>query len=117
MFKFLCCAFFLCTILNASSSYASENKVVVPVFDDRGYVPKAGYLPTKAAAIAVAEIILAEIYGIEAVRKQKPFSAELVHNVWIIEGHFQGSKLDKGGVARIRLSKLDGSVLYLMHDK
>lgn len=117
MLKLLYCAFLATILFNPSCTYANNKIVMKQIPADPGYVPKAGFLPTRGVALAVAEVLLTEIYGKEAVQAQKPFSASLSENVWLIEGQFPGGKFDKGGVATIKLSKLDGRVLYLMHDR
>jgi NTF2 fold immunity protein len=117
MLKFLCCVIFFASLFNLNCVGASEKNIMKQIQGDRGYTPKEGFLPTKEVALAIAEILLVEVYGNQAIQAQKPFSATLSENIWNIEGKFSGGKFDKGGVARIKLSKLDGRVLYLMHDK
>jgi NTF2 fold immunity protein len=117
MLKLLFCVLLMVILSHPSSTYADNKNVLKQVPAGLGYTPKEGFLPTKDVALAVAEVLLTEVYGKDAVQAQKPFSATLSENVWLIEGRFAGGKFDKGGVARIKLSKLDGRVLYLMHDR
>jgi hypothetical protein len=81
-------------------------------------LPDKGVLPNEESAIKVAETILVNVYG-EKVLEERPFKAKLDGETWIITGTFhcpQGS-VCKGGVAHIEISKKDGKVRSVIHDK
>lgn len=78
------------------------------------YSPVEGYLPDSATAIAVAEIILKKIYGIDQIEKQRPFVASLSGEVWKISGSTNSAQL--GGVASIDLQK-NGRVVRVSHSR
>lgn len=80
----------------------------------QNYSPKEGYLPDKETATAVAEIVLSKIYGAQQIRKQLPFSAKLIDEVWHISGTLDKDKL--GGVANIEIRK-DGKIIRVSHSR
>jgi len=82
--------------------------------DMQTYSPKDGYLPDKETATAVAEIVLAKIYGSDQIKKQRPFSATLKGEVWHISGNLDKDKI--GGVANIEIRK-DGQIVHLSHSR
>ena len=80
------------------------------------YVPKDGYVPDEKTAIVVAEAVLARIYGEPKISSERPFHAVLDrNNVWTIEGSIPNGSV--GGVASIRLQRLDGRILSVIHGK
>jgi hypothetical protein len=78
-----------------------------------GYQPRSGMVPNKDTAIQIAIAVLIPIYGIDAVKNQKPFIASISGNTWTVMG--TPPKQRVGGVAEIRISKIDGRILYVMH--
>jgi hypothetical protein len=78
--------------------------------------PKNGVLPDEVTAVAVAEPILSAIYGKDAIKKQKPLRAVLTNQVWVVTGT-EPKGVVFGGVATIELSKLDGCVIRITHDR
>lgn len=81
-------------------------------------LPEKGVLTTEESAIKVAETVLVNVYG-EKILEERPFKAKLEGDVWKIAGTFhcpQGG-ICKGGVARIEISKKDGKVKSVIHDK
>lgn len=80
--------------------------------------PPSVVLPTEKAALAVAEAILAAIYGEEVINDEKPFSASLDGDVWKINGRpnrVTAEYAELGGKAFIHLSRKSGCVLQLGH--
>ncbi|RYH15831.1 MAG: hypothetical protein EON54_28515 [Alcaligenaceae bacterium] len=73
--------------------------------DTQSFTPKEGFLPDEATAIAVAEIILIKIYGVNAIKEQRPFSANLNGEIWDIKGSL--SPQEVGGTAHIRIKKME----------
>ena len=82
----------------------------------RGYMPKEGFVPDAQTAIRVALVILTRIYGQQKIESEAPFRAELRDGVWTIEGRELPRDM-AGGVAIIKLSKQNGRILYVNHEK
>jgi hypothetical protein len=80
----------------------------------QNFSTKEGYLPNKETATAVAKIVLSKIYGAEQIRKQLPFSAKLIGEVWHISGTLDKDKV--GGVANIEIRK-DGKIVHVSHSR
>lgn len=89
------------------------------------YKPPSGFVPDSRTAIAIAEAVLIPVYGKEHIEGERPFTATLKHDVWIIEGTLYcpdgkgGMKTTDclGGVAVVRISKSDGCIRYMLHGK
>jgi hypothetical protein len=77
------------------------------------YIPPAGYVPDKETAIKIAEAIWLPVYGSTIYEKQ-PFVAELQQNVWIVKGTVEGQF---GGAPYIEVSKKNGRILTMYHEK
>ncbi|CAN7348616.1 NTF2 fold immunity protein [Acidovorax sp. Leaf78] len=82
--------------------------------DTQSFTPKEGFLPDEATAIAVAEIILIKIYGVNQIKEQRPFSANLNGDIWDIKGSL--SPQEVGGTAHIRIKK-NGEIIQLSHSR
>jgi hypothetical protein len=85
--------------------------------------PKEGFVPDSDTAIKIAEAVLVPVYGKTKVDSEKPFTAGLKGNVWIVSGtlhcpnEIAGTIVCKGGVAEIEISKSDARVLSMGHGK
>jgi hypothetical protein len=79
------------------------------------YKPAKGFVPDEKTAIAIAEAVLKPVYGDEQIRSEEPFHATLKDDVWTIDGYLPADNF--GGVATVRLSRIDGRILYMMHGK
>ena len=77
--------------------------------------PKDGFVPNEATAIAIAEAVWIPLYGKRALRKERPFHANLTNGVW----HARGSlpKGYHGGVAHAEIVKENGCILRVWHEK
>ena len=73
------------------------------------------YVPNKQVALKIADAVLTQIYGRETINREKPLTARLVGNFWIIRGNLPANL--KGGEAEIKLSRKTGEILYVTHDK
>ena len=82
---------------------------------DDNYVPENGFVPNEQTAVSIAEAVLMPIYGAEAIKKERPFKASLQNGVWTVVGTLPRGLL--GGVATIEISKIDGHVLRVTHEK
>jgi hypothetical protein len=79
----------------------------------KSYKPKAGFIPDAATAAKVAEAILIPIYGEQNIIGERPFKATLKGNTWTVAGTLPSHLV--GGTAIVKLSKLDGRVLFVTH--
>jgi len=79
------------------------------------FKPKHGFIPDEKTAIRVAEAVLMPIYGEEQVVSQRPFTAKLKKDAWIVTGHLPEGLF--GGVAEIKISKKTGEILSVTHGK
>jgi hypothetical protein len=80
-----------------------------------GFRPKDGFVPDQKTAIAVGEALLTPIYGEKQIVSERPFSARLDRDIWIVTGHLPD--VWDGGVAEIRIRKSDATVLSVVHGK
>ena len=83
---------------------------------NKGYVPNEGFVPNEETAIKIAEAIWMPIYG-ENINDNKPFVAEYneKENCWEVHGTLPANM--RGGVPEIKISKIDGKILYLNYGK
>jgi hypothetical protein len=103
---FKCVFFVALLVLSLSASFGQAQHSVEP---------KEGFVPHSKTAIAIAEAVLAPIYGEERINTQRPFTAKLVRDVWIVEGTLPEGK--SGGVALVRISKSDGRIISVTHGR
>jgi hypothetical protein len=83
--------------------------------DRASYAPPAGFVPTAEVATQIAYAVLVPIYGVPQIDRQKPFTAQLDDESWIVEGTLpQGYR---GGIARIEISKRDGRITHVSHGR
>jgi TonB family protein len=82
----------------------------------------AGPVPDQTTALKVAEPELIRIYGVRVLSSERPLSAGLLGDMWIVGGtlHCSDGKggtttICVGGVATAHLSKSDGRVLEIFH--
>jgi NTF2 fold immunity protein len=78
--------------------------------------PKNGFVPDEATAVQIGEAVAMAQYGEQRISRELPFRARLHGDVWTVMGalHPQGVF---GGTAVVKLSKLDGRVLFLIHQE
>ena len=82
---------------------------------DKGYIPKDGFVPTKMTAVKIAEAVWLPIYG-EEIEQKKPFMARLQGDtIWIVEGSLPKGTL--GGVPYIEIRKSDCKIIKVTHGK
>jgi hypothetical protein len=80
----------------------------------RSYRPSNGFLPDQKTAIQVAKVILIPVYGEDEVKNEEPFTASLKGNIWTVKGAVRSYP---SGNAEVKLSKIDGAVLFLTHSQ
>jgi len=86
--------------------------------------PRYALVPDATTAVKIAEAVLIPVYGEQKVLSERPFTAHLDGDVWTISGtlHCSDGKGGLtthcvGGAAEVKLSKIDGRILNLIHYK
>jgi hypothetical protein len=82
------------------------------------FIPKNGFVPDAATALAVAEAVLAPVYGKDKVLSEHPFKAILSGDKWIVTGSVPCDSPNipcPGGAAEVQISKKSGRILYMTH--
>ena len=83
--------------------------------------PTAGYVPDAATAVKIAEAVLIPVYGEQRIASERPFKAKLDGDVWTIDGTLYCADgktgICSGGTARVRLSRNDARILFMIHYK
>ena len=83
--------------------------------DKPPWVPKNGFVPYAQTAIRIAEAVWIPIYGQKHIEAEKPFTAELKGDAWIVRGYLPPGM--KGGTAIAEIAKLDGRILRVVHEQ
>jgi hypothetical protein len=88
--------------------------------------PKRDYVPNSETAVAIAEAVFIPVYGRKHIESERPFRATLKDDVWTVAGTLycpdrkpQTDKLTScfGGVAVVKISKLDARIISMTHYK
>ena len=66
-------------------------------------------------AVQVAESVLRPIYGRKQIESERPFKARLEGDIWTVSGNLPPGWV--GGVAVVRINRLNGRVLSVEHGK
>ena|SRR5438874_13821500 len=74
--------------------------------------PKDGYVPDAVTAISIAVAVLTSLNGAAMVDREKPYTAQLDGDTWIVSGR---PAPEMGGVAVVQISKKDGSIKCVYH--
>lgn len=90
----------------------------------QGFRPARGYVPDASTAVKIAEAVLVPVYGKKHIESERPFTAKLKNDVWTVTGTLHCSDGKRGttthcfgGVAVVRLSKVDAHILSMVHYK
>jgi hypothetical protein len=91
----------------------------------QGYKPHSGFVPDSSTAVKIAEAVLIPVYGQKLIESERPFSAQLKDQEWVVTGTLYcpdgkggtSTQCGNGGVATVRISKEDARILYMMHGK
>jgi hypothetical protein len=78
-------------------------------------LPIAGCVPDADTAIRIAESVWIPLWGVEAVKAQKPFRADLTDEIWTVRGSPPGDQTTRPMVAMIK--KTDCSILRLGQER
>jgi NTF2 fold immunity protein len=78
--------------------------------------PKDGFVPDEATAAKIGEAAAIAQYGEPRIAGERPFHARLFGDTWIVKGtlHPEGAL---GGTAVIKVRKVDGKILFLIHQE
>jgi hypothetical protein len=94
-----------------SCAFASE-----PLPMPKGsYVPPDGFVPDAETAISIARAVWLPIYGAKLIDSEKPYNARLTGDVWTVTCSLP--KRNAGGIAGIEISKQDGRIIRVSHNK
>ena len=101
---------------NSNSTLLSKtNATKTKVNRNDGYFPKNGFVPDSDTAIKIAEAVWLPIYG-KMIYEEKPFKAKLINKeYWEVTGTLP--KGYDGGTVVAHIRKLDGKILYVIHEK
>jgi|HubBroStandDraft_1064217.scaffolds.fasta_scaffold949904_1 hypothetical protein len=90
----------------------------------QSYTPKSGYVPDSVTAVKIGEAVLVPVYGERQIASERPFTASLKGDLWTVEGtlHCPDGKGGTttncdGGTAVVKISKLDGRIVFMTHYK
>ena len=78
-------------------------------------LPKYGYVADSERAIMIALEVWEPIYGKDHIAEEKPYRAQLLNDVWTVEGSLPDGW--NGGVAIVEIAKVDGEILRVSHGK
>jgi hypothetical protein len=85
------------------------------VWEKLSYKPKEGFVPDERTAIAIAVAVWTPIYGEKQIAGEKPYTATLKDGIWTVQGSVP--KGWTGGAAIAEISKADGRVIAVIHEK
>jgi NTF2 fold immunity protein of polymorphic toxin system component len=90
----------------------------------QSYKPKEGYVPDSATAVKIAEAVLVPVYGKKQIESEQPFTAKLETDIWTVSGtlHCPDGKGGitthcEGGVAVVKISRIDAHIVSMIHYK
>ena len=87
----------------------------------RSVCPQSGFVPDQQTAVLIAEAVLTPIYGRKHIESERPFTARLEGNRWIVKGTLPKAKsanqIVMGGTAMAEIDKADGRVIAVYHLK
>ena len=81
------------------------------------FIPAAGVIPDSTTAISVAMLVLTKVYGKDMIESEKPFTAILRDDYWVVYGNLPSKpgELVLGGVAEIVFKKSSGEIINISH--
>ena len=89
--------------------------------ETRGSRLSGAYVPDAVTAVKIAEAVLIPVYGEQKIVSERPFTAKLDGDVWTVDGtlYCGDGKIGTcfGGAARVKLSKKDARILFMIHYK
>jgi hypothetical protein len=98
--------------------------VLLGVGQGQGYSPTGGFVPDAETAVKIAEAVLIPVYGEKQIASERPFSAKLEGDAWTVSGTLRCpdgkggmTTMCVGGVAVVKISKVDARILSMIHYK
>ncbi|HEV1994522.1 MAG TPA: NTF2 fold immunity protein [Candidatus Acidoferrum sp.] len=80
--------------------------------------PRDGFVPNAETAVKIGEAVLIPVYGEKQIDSERPFTANLHGDIWIVTGTLNcGAPRCDGGTAIVKISKASGQILFMMHYK
>lgn len=80
--------------------------------------PQDEFVPNEQTAVKIGEAVLIPVYGEKQIDSERPFTAKLQGNIWIVTGTLNcGAPLCEGGTAVVKISKASGRILFMIHYK
>lgn len=80
--------------------------------------PRNGFVPNAKTAVQIGEAVLIPVYGEKQIGSERPVTAKLQGDVWIVTGTLNcGTPQCDGGTAVVKISKASGQILFMMHYK
>jgi hypothetical protein len=93
-------------------------EIAVGQSNSSSFIPKNGFVPDAATAVAIGEAVLKPVYGVDEILSERPFKAVLKGDQWIVTGSVPCNSPGlpcPGGAAEVRISKKSGQILYMIH--
>jgi len=83
---------------------------------EKSITPRNGFVPDQSTATKIGQAAAIAQYGEKTISQEMPFLARLYGDTWLVIGtlHPQGAD---GGTAVIKVSKTDGRILFMTHQK
>ncbi|UYZ84271.1 YbbC/YhhH family protein [Entomomonas sp. E2T0] len=112
-----------CSAYAQKSTVIPTNSYALELLDKRyleenNEIGEKELVSSKVMALDLAEIYIKNYYGEKVANEQKPYLIADNQNEWIITGQIlQQPILTAGGTFLIVISKTDGKVIGLMHDR
>ena len=85
-----------------------------------GVCPVQACVPDEKTAVRIAEAVLIPVYGEKHIKSERPFTARLEGDRWVVQGSLPKAKpgeLIVGGTAMAEINKQDGRILAVYHLK
>lgn len=90
----------------------SDTESASEVSDTNSYTP-TGPVRDSQSALRIGEQVLVARYGRATIDSQKPLSASLRNDIWLVTGTLPSGTV--GGVGEVEISSTDGRILRVSH--
>ena len=84
---------------------------------ERGVIPKDGFVPNEKTAVKIAEAVIEPIYGLQCVKTERPFKAKLIGGEWFVTGSGPTNLDWMGGVAEVHINKTNACITFMKHSR
>lgn len=83
--------------------------------------PVRACVPDETTAVRIAEAVLIPVYGEKHIKSERPFTARLQGDRWVVKGTLpkstKSNELIFGGTAMAEINKQDGRIIAVYHFK